>query len=178
MVWGAAQPAARPALATEPVDPFGEVAAKDAVPVKIYVRNLMSKRWRLVEAKVVLDETEVVHETARPGQELEQSFSALETVVPPGEHALTATFVYESRQSDRPDDPERDRYRIQTTYPFSLEAVGEAFVHLVAHERGRAGQPPERRLVLEAITSPGSGVKPLASVTTPAGRNILRSPPP
>jgi hypothetical protein len=173
-----AAPAGARTLATEAqVDPFPEVATKDAVPVRIYVRNLMSRRYRLVEAKVVLDETEVVHETARPGQELERSFSALETVVPPGEHALTATFVYEARHRSGEDD-EPDRYQVQTAYPFALEAVDEAFVHLVAHERSRGSVPVPGKLVLEAVSTPGSGVTPVPSVTTPSGRNIVKSPPP
>ena len=86
MVWGGGQPVAWTALATEAVEPFERGGAgKDAVPVRIHVRNQMSKRLRLVEAKVVLDETEVVHEAARPGEELERSFTALETEVPPGQ---------------------------------------------------------------------------------------------
>jgi hypothetical protein len=173
MVWGGGPPADR-ALATESLDPFGEVARKDAIPVRIHVRNQVSKRLRLVEARVMLDETEVAHETARPGEELERSFSALETVLPPGEHAVRATFVYEIRQ-DGPAGGEPDRVQVQTAYPFSLAAVREAYVHLVAGERGR-GQ--ERKPVLEARSSAGSGVTPLASATTPSGQVVWKSPPP
>jgi hypothetical protein len=183
LVWGMGQPqvgSARPD--EEPVEPVKEAlgdAGEDAVPVRIYVRNQMSDRFRLVEARVALDDMEVVHETARAGQELERNFSALETVVAPGAHALTATLIYEGRNPGSFGHPENDRYRVQTVYPFSLDAVGApADVHLVARERSGASLPSERKLVLEAMSAPGSGVTPTPRVTGGAARNIVKAPAP
>ncbi len=186
-VWGGALPAgeAAPAGAVEePLEAEVEAAAEaetgvNQVPVRIYVRNEMSNRLRLVEARVVLDDIEVVHETARPAQELERSFSALETVVPPGDHALTATLVYVAKNAGPFNYLEGYRYRVQTVYPFSLDGVREpASLHLVARERRGPNLAPERRLVLEAMSTPGSGVTPLPGVTRASGQNVVRAPAP
>jgi hypothetical protein len=150
------------------------VASEDGVPVRIYIRNQMSKRFRLVEARVVLDDIEVVHETARPGQELERSFSALETRVQPGDHTLTATLLYEGRKAGPLADVQPDRFKVQKVHSFSVAAnVPEpAPIHLIALERGGAHLPLEKKMVLEVMSAPAPGLKP------PPGEDLLKSAPP
>jgi hypothetical protein len=50
------------------IDVVGEKAqaetSKGAVPVQVVVRNEMGNHFRLMEARVVLDDTEVVHQVA------------------------------------------------------------------------------------------------------------------
>ena len=63
----------RPAPERGPtIDLLGEQAEPETkagtIPVRVYVRNDMSDRFRLVEARVVLDETEVVHVNASAGR--------------------------------------------------------------------------------------------------------------
>ncbi len=155
----------------EPALP-GEELAGDAVPVRIYIRNHLGKRYRLVEARVTLDGMEVVHETSRRGQELERAFSALETMTLPGEHTLAATLIYEARGAGGDDD----RRRVQTVYPFTLKGnKGPASLHIVAHDRMGAKVPGEKRPVLEVIRSPDSAATPLPATTTPAtSQNVIR----
>jgi hypothetical protein len=137
-------------------DPAGQ-----SVKVLVNVRNGASRRWRLVEAKVALDDTEVLHKASRRARELERGFSALETSLRPGTHQLTATLVYERRGASG------TRVRLQTTYPFSLIRVPDpAAIQLVAHDRGKTRRAPAAKPVLEVLTSPGSGVKPLPGMTS------------
>jgi hypothetical protein len=150
-----------------------------AVPVRIDVRNEMSKRFRLVEARVVLDETEVVHQTAASGQELERTFSALETPVRPGEHALTATLVYEGRNRGPFSYLDNYRYKVQTSYPFDLESGKQsATIQVLAREKQGINLPLERRPILEVMTGPDSGVTPMPGVTEASGQTMVRVPAP
>jgi len=153
-----------------------EVEAKNgAVPVRVFVRNEMGGRFKLVEARVVLDETEVVHQNASGKKELERSFSALETPIKPGSHALTATLVYEGRNAGPFSYLDNYRYKVQTSYPFELaEGEDPAAIHIVAHERGGANLRLERRPILEVMAAPGSGVTPMPGVTEASGQNIVR----
>jgi hypothetical protein len=145
-----------------------------AVPVQVVVRNDMGNHFRLVEARVVLDDTEVVHQNASGKQELEPSFGALETPVKPGPHALTATLVYEGRNTGPFSYLDNYRYKVQTTYPFELAEGGDTVaIQVVAHERQGANLRLENRPVLEVMAAPGSGVTPMPGVTQSAGRNIV-----
>jgi hypothetical protein len=161
------------------IDLLGEKAEPEtksgAVPVRVYVRNEMGNRFRLVEARVVLDETEVVHENASGKKELERTFSALETPIPAGSHALTATLVYEGRNTGPFSYLDNYRYKVQTSYPFELaEGQDPAAIHIVAHERGGANRRLEQRPVVEVMAAPGSGVTPMPGVTEASGQNIVR----
>ena len=158
----------------------GETAgeAKDigpGVPVRVHVRNEMGRRFRLVEVRVILDGTEVVHQSANGTRELERAFSALESPVMPGEHALTATLIYEGRNTGPFSYLDNYRYKVQTTYPFELDAGDQpASLHVVAHERAGANVPLEKKPILEVMTDPGSGVTPSVSVLDTAGTTIVR----
>lgn len=161
------------------IDMVGEQAESDAkpgmVPVQVAIRNEMGSHFRLVEARVVLDGTEVVHQNASGKQELERSFSALETPVKPGSHALTATLVYEGRNTGPFSYLDNYRYKVQTTYPFELaEGDDPAAIQVVAHEKQGANLRLENRPVVEVMAAPGSGITPMPGVTGAAGRNIVR----
>jgi hypothetical protein len=155
---------------TRPIDEAPAAAAKEtrelrahaSVPVRIYIRNDMGKRFRLVEARVALDETEVVHRRSTGRHELERSFSALETAVRPGEHALRATLVYQGRNRGPRSQVENHQVRVQTSYAFDLAAESDtAAIHVVARERAGANVPLEKKTVLEVMAEPGSGVTPV-----------------
>jgi hypothetical protein len=160
------------------IDLLGEQAEPEttagAVPVRVFVRNDMSDRFRLVEARVVLDDTEVVHVNASGKKELEETFGALETPIPPGNHALTATLVYQGRNRGPFSYLDNYRYRVQTTYAFELAAGKEpAELHVIAHELPGANRRLERRPVVEVVAEPGSGVTPMPGLTEAAGRNFV-----
>ena len=161
------------------IDLLGEQAEPEqtngAVPVRVYVRNEMSNRFRLVSARVVLDGTEVVHENASGKKELERSFSALETPIKAGSHALTATLIYEGRNAGPFNYLDNYRYKVQTSYPFEL-AAGEdpAAIHIVAHEKQGANLRLENRPVVEVMAAPDSGVTPMPGVAEASGKNIVR----
>jgi hypothetical protein len=145
---------------------------EEAVKVRVNVRNGASRRWRLVEARVALDDTEVEHKASGRSRELERGFSALETSLRPGTHQLTATLVYEPRRGAG------RRVRVETTYPFSLTRVPDAAaIQVVAHERGKSRRTPASKPVLEVLTSPGSGVKPLPGMTSALGLSVPPAPP-
>jgi hypothetical protein len=159
----------------QPAENVAVETAQGSVPVRIYVRNEMSRRFRLVEARVVLDETEVVHRNAAGGNELERQFSALETPVPPGEHALTATLVYEGRNAGPFSYLDNYKFRVKTSYPFDLDRSQEtAAIHVVAREKPGANVPLEQRPLIEVMAAPDSGVKPMPGVTEASGHNVVR----
>jgi hypothetical protein len=142
-----------------------------AVKVRVNVRNQVGRRWRLVEAKVALDDTEVEHKASGRTRELERGFSALETNLRPGTHKLTATLVYQRRGAAG------SRVRVQTTYPFSLvKDPDTAAIQLVAHERGKTRRTPASRPALQVIITPGSGITRLPGMTSALGTQATPAP--
>ena len=123
-----------------------KVAGVDQVPVRIYLVDQTGGRFRLVEARVVLDAREVLHETAPLDQALQRDFSAPETRMPPGEHALIATLTYEGQNRGPFRYLDNYRYQVQRVYPFSLESADKpAVVHLVRARATRAQRAPGKK---------------------------------
>ncbi len=136
------------------------------VPVRLVARNQMGRRFRLVEARFVLGGTEVARLTAKPGEEVDLNAPVMVVPLRRGEHALTATLVFQGRNVGPFSYLDNYRYRVETTYSFYVEQTHrQPIIELVAHEQGGMMVPLERRPTLEIYSAEGSGVTPMTGVT-------------
>jgi hypothetical protein len=154
------------------------------VPTQIVVRNEMGKRFRLIEARFIVDGVEVAQRLAPKGQELARTLGPLATELPAGQHVVTAELVYEGRNAGPISYLDDIRYRVESTLPFKTDHLnGPATIEVVARERPGANVPFEKKplLTLTAVNTPDtapvaapapaqppqgtSGVKPASTIT-------------
>jgi hypothetical protein len=148
-----------------------------AIPTRVQFDNQMGKRFRLVEATVLVDGREVAHRRAAAGEELESQFQAYQGTIAPGNHALMVDLVYEGRNVGPFNYLDNYRYRVDSSYAFTVRATGRpANLDVVARERKGVNLPPEKRPVVEITPAQGSGAFPSLPATeeTGAGKTIVR----
>jgi hypothetical protein len=182
VVWAQAAPVGAPAVVqTRPA--AGEVVPLETrldklkaerqdlpAPVLIEVRNEMGNRFRLVEARFIIDGVEVAQQTAPPGKELADQFRPMGAQLPAGPHVLTAELVYEGRNAGPFRYLDDIRYRVESTLPFQTgHLVGPATVEVVARERPGANVPFEKKplLTMTATNTPGVATTPEKVAPTP-----------
>jgi hypothetical protein len=151
--------------------------AMPTIPAKVQVQNQMGKRFRLVEATVLLDGLEVSRRKAAAGQELERSFSGYEGAIGPGNHTLAVELVYEGRNLGPFTYLDDYRFSVATSYPFTARVSDRpASLDVVARERPGATVPVEQKPVLDIAPAAGSGATPMLPPATPpaAGKSTGR----
>jgi len=138
-------------------------------PAYVQVHNEMGKRFRLTEAIVLLDASEVAHVKAVKDGELERDFRAFEGAVPPGEHAVTVTLIFQGRNSGVFNYVKDYHFRAETTGAFTVSAGDHrpATLEVVAREHKGASVPFEKKPQLEIMALPGSSATPVLQPSEP-----------
>jgi hypothetical protein len=131
------------------------------VPGTVRVRSELGKRFKLVEATILLDGVPVAQRQARDGQELERSFEAWKGPVTPGAHAMTVTLVYQGRNPAVFSYMDDYRVRAVSSYAFDAAPDRPAAMEVVARERKDGNLPLDKRTYVEIVPLPGSGVAPV-----------------
>jgi hypothetical protein len=145
------------------------------VPVRLIARNMMGRRFRLVEARFVLGGTEVARLNARPGEEVDLSAPLMVVPLHRGEHALTATLVFQGRKVGFFSYLNNYRYRVESTYSFYLEQTEkQPIIEVVAREQGGVMVPLERRPILEIASPLSAGVTPMGGVNHGTQVTVVR----
>ncbi|HXU83722.1 MAG TPA: hypothetical protein VN914_20150 [Polyangia bacterium] len=144
----APEPTPTPALA---------VPVETTLPASIEVRNDMGKRFKLVEARVVMDGQELSHRVAAKGQELEQQFRAYDGAVSPGSHQVTVNLVYEGRNTGIFTYLDDYKIRVQSSAEFTAQdRAHPVALQVLAYERSGITIPIEQKPTMEIKPSPGS----------------------
>jgi hypothetical protein len=158
------------------VDPIGDIPVQEPVPSEeraliererplqvgvpavVHVHNEMGRRFKLTEAVVLLDAVEVSRVKAPAGAELQNDFLAFEGPVPPGEHAVSVTLIYEGRNNGVIKYMDNYHFRAETTGAFTVAAGDKrpATLDVTARERKGMNVPFEKKLQLDIAASPGS----------------------
>lgn len=147
----------------------------EAVAAAVDVHNDMGKRFKLVEASVILDDAQVAHRKAPPGQELERSFRAYSGSLAPGAHAVTVRLVYEGRNAGIFTYLDNYTFEVENTQAFAVAAgKAPATLRAVARERKGATVALEKRPLLDIIPAPQSA----ATVVVPARADPVDRPRP
>jgi hypothetical protein len=141
------------------------------LPATVDVRSDMGKRFKLIEARVVMDGRELAHRVASKGQELEQQFRAYEGEVDPGAHQVTVQLVYEGRNVGLFTYMDGYKIRLQSSADLTVQdRAHPAAVQVLAYERSGLTIPVEQKPTMEikAGTAPTSAAAMPAA--TPAAR--------
>jgi hypothetical protein len=158
VTWVLAMVLAQAAPAAESGESRG-AGGEALVPASIDVRSDLGKRFRLVEAHVVLDGREVATRTAAGGQELEHAFRAYDGQVAPGAHNVDVTLVYQGRNPRFFTYVDDYQFRVESTADLNAPpGGGPAAVQVLAYERPGATVPVERKPMMEIKAAPGSKV--------------------
>jgi hypothetical protein len=144
-------------------------------PVRLVARNMMGRRFRLVEARFVLGGTEVARLSAPAGKEVDLSAPVMVVPLHRGEHALTATLVFQGRNVGFFSYLNNYRYRVESTYSFYLEQTEkQPIIEVVAREQGGVTVPLERRPTLEISSPMSAGVTPMGGVNHGTQVTVVR----
>jgi hypothetical protein len=145
------------------------------VPVRLVARNMMGRRFRLVEARFVLGGTELARLSAPAGQEVDLSAPLMVLPLRRGEHALTITLVFQGRKVGFFSYLNNYRYRVESTYSFYLEQTEQQpVIEVVAREQGGVMVPLERRPTLEISAALSAGVTPMGGVNHGTQVTVVR----
>jgi hypothetical protein len=128
------------------------------VPAVVQVHNQMGKRFKLTEVVVMLDAVEVSRVKAPAGAELQNDFRAFEGPVPPGEHAVSVTLIYEGRNTGVIKYMDNYHFRGESSGAFTVAAGDKrpASLDVIARERKGMNVPFEKKMELDIAASPGS----------------------
>jgi hypothetical protein len=148
-----------------------QIEALPTLPARVAVSNQMGKRFKLVEATLMMDGVQVAHREAAPGQELDKAFQAYEGAIMPGEHILTVELVYEGRNLGPFTYLDNYRFRVDTSYPFTAAASAPASLNVVARERPGGNVPIEQKPMVDITPAAGSGASPTMPAAAPVPRN-------
>jgi hypothetical protein len=139
-----------------------------ALPASVDVRSAMGKRFRLIEARLVVDGQEMSHRTAAQGQELENRFRLYDGSLRPGLHSVNVLLVYEGRNSGLFTYMDEYKFNVQATTEFNVAAAGRpATIEVLAYERPGATVPIEKKPMMEIVAPSGSGA---TATVRPPGR--------
>ena len=137
----------------------------------IEVRSDLGKRFRFVEARVVLDGLELTNRVAANGQELEHKFRAYDGAVTPGAHTVTVTLEYEGRNAGIFTYLDNYRFRVESTAEFTVhESSRPATILVLAYERPGVDVPLEKKPMMEIKAAPGSPVTAATKIPALSGR--------
>lgn len=176
---------ARPPAAPAPAVPTPAVPAtgleriqaekRDQPVVTLFkVKSEMGNRFRLVEARFVVDGVETVRKVAKPGGELPRELPVIQSALPSGRHVVTAELIFQGRNVGPFSYMDDYRYRVESTVPFETgHLIGPAIVEVVAKERPGATLPLEQKpmLTLTAVNDPTLPEK-LAKQPAPPARGL------
>jgi hypothetical protein len=144
------------------------------IPAQVEVQNQMGKRFKLVEAVVLVDGIEVSHRKASNGRELENRFNAYDGAIAPGNHALAVALTYEGRNVGPFTYLDNYRFRVDSSYAFGAQASDRpATLQVVARERKGANLPMEQRPQIDIAPAEGSGAWPTVDMPAPAARKTI-----
>ena len=129
------------------------------LPASVDVRSALSKRFRLIEARLVVDGQEMSHRTATRGQELENPFRLYDGSLPPGRwNSVNVTLVYEGRNTGLFTYLDDYKFRVQSTIDFTFPASGRpAAIEVLAYERSGVTLTVEQKPTMEIMAPSGSG---------------------
>jgi hypothetical protein len=149
-----------PTFADEPEAPIPPPQATIPVnvPAQIDVHNEMGKKFKLVEAVVLLDAVEVARLRASEGGELERNFRAFQGALPPGQHAVTVTLIFVGRNPGPITYFDNYRFHAESTAAFTVaqEDRRPAAMDVFAREHKGANVPFEKKPELQIAAAPGS----------------------
>jgi hypothetical protein len=142
------------------------------LPATVDVRSDMGKRFKLIEARVVMDGRELAHRVASKGQELEQQFRAYEGEVGPGVHQVTVQLVYEGRNVGIFTYMDDYKIRLQSSAEVTVQdRAHPAAVQVLAYEKPGFTVPVEQKPTMEIKPVTGTAAPAAAlRATTPAVR--------
>jgi hypothetical protein len=167
LVLAQAAPQARSTAPSEPT--VARANERTRVPASIDVRNELGKRFRFVEARVVMDGLELTRQTAAPGKELSSTFRAFDGQVGPGPHIVRVSLVYEGRNTGPFTYLDDYRFVVESTAEFTApRGEGPAAIDIRAYERPGATVPLEEKPAVEIRAAPGSAAQPVTVNATPA----------
>jgi hypothetical protein len=151
-----------------PAVPTTHVAAE--VPASIDVSSQLGKRFRFVEADVMLDGTPVAHREATGTQELSHLLRVFEGPVAPGPHQVTVTLTYAGRNAGPFTYLNEYRYVVGASANFEATAGSKpAALDVVASEKPGLTVPLEEKPRAEIRSAPNSSAVPVV-----AGRGMPR----
>jgi hypothetical protein len=147
-----AQAAPLPGAAPNQAEPANPVP--DAtLPLTVDVSSNMGRRFKLIEALVVMDGREISRRVAAAGQELEQQFRLYEGEVAPGPHAVLVTLVYEGRNMGLFTYLDDYKIRVRSSAEFvAQDRAHPPTVQVLAYERSGLTIPLEKRPTMEIKT--------------------------
>jgi hypothetical protein len=140
-----------------------------SLPARVEVNSTMGKRFKLVEARVVIDGQELGRRVASGGQELEPQFRVFDGEVGPGPHQVTVSLVYEGRNVGIFTYMDDYKVRMQSSAEFTVQdRAHPAVVQVLAYERSGVTIPIEKRPTMEL--KPGVGAPTSVSANGPSAR--------
>jgi hypothetical protein len=162
---------AAPLPAGAPNDTERSIVVPDTtLPVTVDVNSNLGKRFKLIDARVVMDGRELAHRTADPGQELEHQFRAYDGEVGPGPHQVTVALVYEGRNVGLFTYMDDYKIRVQSSADFTAQdRAHPAAVQVLAYERSGFTIPVEKRPTMEIKTA-SAAAGPAVGATAPGTR--------
>jgi len=152
-----AAPEAR-SIAPREVEDGLTAVRETSVPATVEVRSNMGKRFRLVEARVVMDGQELSHRLAARGQELESQFRAYDGAASPGLHNVTVTMTYEGRNKGPFTYLDDIKYRVASSNDFIIHEGGRpAALEVLVYEKPGATVAVEQKPTMEIKPAANSG---------------------
>jgi len=128
----------------------------------VQVHNQMGKKFRLVEASVLLDAVEVARVKAVKDGELERDFRIFDGAVLPGQHAVTVTLVFQGKNQGFFSYMDNYHFRAESTGAFTVNAGDSrpAVIDVIARESGGANVAFEKKPQIEIAAAAGSSAVP------------------
>jgi hypothetical protein len=138
------------------------------VPASIDVTSQLGKRYRFVEADVMIDGVAQAHQEAAKGQELARTLRVFEGPVSPGPHQVTVMLTYAGRNTGPFTYLGDYRYIVNASASFeAFPGQRPAALDVVAKERTGITVPVEEKPTAEFRTAPNS-----SAVLVAAGRVV------
>ena len=164
-----AAPEPRSIAPREVEDGLTAAVKETTVPASVDLRSELGKRFRLVEARLVMDGQELSHRLAATGQELEMRTRLYDGAVRPGRHAVQVTLVYEGRNKGPFTYLDDYKVRLESTVDFNFaEGSRPGALEILAYERPGATVTVEHKPMMEIKSAANSGAT--AAVQVPAPR--------
>jgi len=147
----------------------GLTAVKETtVPASVDLRSDLGKRFRLVEARLVVDGQELSHRLAATGQELETQTRLYDGAVRPGLHAVQVILLYEGRNKGPFTYLDDYKIRLESTVNFNFqEGSRPGALEILAYERRGATVTVEHKPMMELKSAANSGA---TAAVTPTAR--------
>jgi len=137
------------------------------IPASVDLRSNLSKRFRLVEARVTMDGRELSHRLAASGKELDTQTRLYDGAVRPGRHMVQVNLVYEGRNTGPFTYLDDYKFRLESTVDFNFqEGNRPGALEVLVYEKSGATVPIEQKPLMELKPASNSG----ATAALPLGR--------